>query len=157
MFKHSSNRFSSLKKKPLVSTIDTCFWTKYSSRWMVPSPPIPWANADDSFWPRALWRVAYVESKQMKTLVVITATIEILSCVLSDKISQHSQFNGFDRQNTFRGIQIMMVRKFFGVFTTGQDISSDTQPKAVLDWVKYEHNKLLGSWTKYLAGAYKSC
>ena len=77
--------------------------------------------------------MAYVESKQMKTLVVSTATIEILSCVLSDKISQHSQFNGFDRQNTFRGIQIMMVRKFFGVLTTGQDISSDTQPKAVLE------------------------
>lgn len=77
--------------------------------------------------------MAYLESEQMKTLVVSTATIEILSCVLSDKISHLSQFNGFDRQNTFGGTQIMMVRKFFGVFTTGQDMSSDTQPKAVLE------------------------
>lgn len=77
--------------------------------------------------------MAYVESGQMKTLVVSTATIEILSCVLSDKISHHSQFKGFDKQNTFRGIQIMMVRKLLGAFTTGQDISSDTQPKAVLE------------------------
>ena len=74
--------------------------------------------------------MAYVESGQMKTLVVSTATIEILSCVLSGKISQHSQF---DKQNTFRGIQIMMVRKLLGAFMTGHDISSDTQPKAVLE------------------------
>ena len=45
MLRHSLNVWSSMSKKPLVSTKLNFSWLKYSSRFTVPSAPAPCSNA----------------------------------------------------------------------------------------------------------------